>query len=75
MQGFLEATMQFPDGWTEKETGVRLQDKEAKSSYWELINKSIEDDDIIAETFLSKLRELGIEIKIKDGKYFIDTNK
>lgn len=73
MQTYMKTALQFPDGWTDKDTGERIIDEPQRLQYSKLLNEACRNPEAIPEAFLTKLQELQIDLKISDGIYMCST--
>lgn len=75
MRGFMESSLRFPDGWKDKDSWTSISDENARKEWSDLLENACDDTLAIPKAFVTKLKELNIELSIVDGEYNINTNE
>lgn len=76
INAFLKDSMTFPEGWCNTRGSFAFKG-DKQEEFYKLILKAgkAQDQDMVIDKFFDSLNELGIELKVTDGKYGIDNAK
>jgi len=75
MADFVETAMTFPNDWYIRELDRRMYEEVNAKKFHEILEASIRDREKFPKEFIKILKDLNIELSVKDGRYFINTKK
>jgi hypothetical protein len=75
MADFVETAVTFPNDWYIKELDRRMYEEVNTKKYSDLLKESIHNRETFPREFIKILKDLNIELSVKDGRYFINTKK
>jgi len=75
MADFVETAMTFPNDWYIRELDRRMYEEVNAKKFHEILEASIHDREKFPREFIKILKDLNIELSVKDGRYFINTKK